>query len=101
MNMNIQSLMREAQKMQKDLQKTQEELNSTEYEGESSFVKVILNGNKEVKSIKINLDEDLVKDDVEMLEDMLIVAFNDAIKKIDSDKEKKLGKYGQGLSGLI
>lgn len=101
MNMNIQSLMREAQKMQKDLQKTQEELNSTEYEGESSFVKVILNGNKEVKSIKISLDEDLVKDDVEMLEDMLIVAFNDAIKKIDSDKEKKLGKYGQGLSGLI
>ena len=101
MNMNIQSLMREAQKMQKDLQKTQEELNSTEYEGESSFVKVILNGNKEVKSIKINLDEDLVKDDVEMLEDMLMVAFNDAIKKIDSDKEKKLGKYGQGLSGLI
>ena len=101
MNMNIQSLMREAQKMQKDLQKTQEELAKSEYEGVSSFVKVVLDGNKNVKSIKLNLDEDLAKDDVDMLEDMIMVAFGDASKKVDADKEKKLGKYGQGLSGLI
>ncbi len=101
MNMNIQSLMREAQKMQKNLQKTQEELANNEYEGKSSLVTVLLNGNKDVKSVKINLDDDLSKDDIEMLEDMLVVAFNDASKKVDSDKEKKLGKYGQGLSGLM
>ena len=101
MNMNIQSLMREAQKMQKDLKKTQEELANTEYEGKSSLVTIVLDGNKNVKNVSIKLDDNLSKDDVEMLEDMLLVAFNDAAKKVDSDKEKKLGKYGQGLSGLM
>ncbi len=101
MNMNIQSLMREAQKMQKDLKKTQDELFNTEYEGNSSLVSVVMNGNKDIKSVKINFDDDLSKDDIEMLEDMLIVAFQDASKKVDADKEKKLGKYGSGLSGLM
>ena len=101
MNMNIQNLMREAQKMQKNLQKTQEELSNTEYEGKSSLVSIILNGNKEMKSIKISLEDDFNKDDLDMLEDMILVAFNDASKKVNIDKEKKLGKYGQGLSGLM
>ena len=99
--MNIQNLMREAQKMQKNLQKTQEELANTTYEGSSSLVNIMLNGNKDVVSIKINSDETLEKEDIEMLEDMLLVAFNEAAKKVDADKEKKLGKYGQGLTGLM
>lgn len=101
MNMNIQNLMREAQKMQKNLQKTQEELASTTYEGVSSLVSLTLNGNKDIVSIKINFEDTLEKDDIEMLEDMILVAFNDAAKKVDADKEKKLGKYGQGLAGLM
>ena len=102
MNMNIQNLMREAQKMQKDLQRTQKDLENTEYEGTSSLVKIVLNGNKEMKSIKINFDDDLSgEEDMEMLEDMILTAFNEASKKVDIDKEKKLGKYGQGLSGLM
>ena len=101
MNMNIQSLMREAQKMQKDLQKTQEELKNSEYEGSSSLVKVVLDGNKNIKSVTIDNKEELGPDDIDMLEDMIMVAFNDASKKVDADKEKKLGKYGQGLSGLM
>ena len=100
MNMNIQSLMREAQKMQKNLEKTQNELTSTEYEGSSSCVKVILNGNKDVKSVKIDSNEFDVED-IELLEDMIMMAFKDAAKKVDADKEKKLGKYGQGLAGLM
>lgn len=101
MNMNIQNLMREAQKMQKNLQKTQEELANTTYEGSSSLVNVILNGNKDLISIKINSDESLEKEDIEMLEDMIIVAFKEASKKVDFDKDKKFGKYGQGLAGLM
>lgn len=101
MNMNIQNLMREAQKMQKNLQKTQEELMNTTYEGKSSLVNIVLNGNKDVVSVKINSDESLEKEDIEMLEDMIVVAFKDASKKVDEDKEKKLGKYGQGLAGLM
>ena len=99
--MNIQNLMREAQKMQKDLMKTQEELNKTEYTGESSIVSVVIDGNKKLKSIKINIDDDITKDDVEMLEDMILVAVNDAIKKADADKEKKMSKYGSALNGLM
>lgn len=101
MNMNIQSLMREAQKMQKNLQKTQEELANTTYEGISSLVSVTLNGNKDIVSVKINSEDTLEKEDIEMLEDMILVAFKDAAKKVDVDKEKKLGKYGQGLAGLM
>ena len=100
MNMNIQNLMREAQKMQKNLEKTQSELTNTEYEGSSSCVKVILNGNKDVKSVKIDSNEFSI-DDLELLEDMIMMAFKDASKKIDADKEKKLGKYGKGLAGLM
>lgn len=101
MNMNIQNLMREAQKMQKNLQKTQEELTNSTYEGNSSFVHVVLNGNKDLVSIRIDLEDSLEKDDVEMLEDMVLVAFQEASKKVDEDKEKKLGKYGNGLAGLM
>ena len=102
MNMNIQNLMREAKKMQKDLEKTQKELEKTEYEGKSSFVTVILNGNKEMKSLKIDFDDVLEgKEDMEMLEDLIVVAYNDASKKVDDDKNNKLGKYGNGLSGLM
>ena len=99
--MNIQSLMKEAQKMQKDLLKTQEVLNNTEYTGESSIVSVVVNGNKDVKSVKINMEDDFSSDDVEMLEDMIMVALNDAMKKVDSDKEKKMSKYGSAFSGLM
>lgn len=101
MNMNMQNLMREAQKMQKNLLKTQEELENTHYEGSSSLVKVVLNGNKDIVSFKIDSDETLEKEDIEMLQDMVVVAFQEASKKVDADKEKKLGKYGQGLTGLM
>lgn len=101
MNMNIQSLMREAQKMQKNLQKTQEELANTKYEGVSSLVTIIMDGNKNIISVKIKSEDSLEKEDIEMLEDMILVAFKDAAKKVDVDKEKKLGKYGQGLAGLM
>ena len=92
--------MREAQKMQKELQKTQGELASSNYEGSSSCVKVVLNGNKDIISIKIN-SNDFDVEDIELLEDMIMMAFKDALKKVDADKEKKLGKYGQGLTGLL
>ena len=87
--------------MQKKLQKTQEELTSSTYEGRSSFVSIVLNGNKDIISVKIEQKETLEEDDIEMLEDMILVAFQEAAKKVDEDKEKKLGQYGQGLAGLM
>ena len=100
--MNMQKLMQEAQKMQMQLQKDQKELENTIYEGTSSMVTVKMNGKYEIQEVKINNEgEDLSSEDVSMLEDMVMVAMNEAVKKIASDKEKKLGKYGQGLAGLM
>lgn len=98
--MNMQKLMMEAQKMQAKLQKEQAELESSTYEGKSSLVSVVVNGKKEIVSVKLDID-DISSDDKEMLEDMIMLAVNDAVKKADSDKEKRLGKYGQGLTGLM
>lgn len=101
--MNMQMIMQQAKKMQAQLQKDQEELEKTEYEGSSSLVNVKINGKYEVVSVKINLSEgdSIDFDDIDMLEDMMMVAMNDAVKKVAKDKENKLGKYGQGLSGLM
>ena len=101
--MNMQMIMQQAKKMQAQLQKDQEELEKTEYVGSSSLVNVKINGKYEVVEVKINLSEGeaIEADDREMLEDMMMVAMNDAVKKVAVDKEKKMGKYGQGLTGLM
>ena len=101
--MNMQMIMQQAKKMQAQLLKEQEELEKTEYVGTSSLVNIKINGKYEVLNVKINLPEgdNIVADDREMFEDMLMVAFNDAVKKVNDDKEKKMGKYGQGLAGLM
>lgn len=98
--MNMQAMLRQAQAMQKEMLKTKEEIDKTEFVGESSLVKVTLMGTKKVKSITINDKENLEKDDLEMLEDMLVVAFNDATNKIDAETEKKMGKF-TNIPGLF
>ena len=97
--MNMQAMLRQAQQMQKDMLKVKEEIDNTEYTGESSFVKVTLKGTKKIEKVEID-SESLDKDDIEALEDMLVVAINDAQKKIDADTEKKMGKFGN-IPGLF
>ncbi len=99
--MNIQALMKQAQSMQKDMQKVEEEIENTEFEGESSLVKVKVNGRKEVLSITIENKENLEKDDLEILEDMIMVALNNAFKKVDDLREKKMSKYTSMMPGLF
>lgn len=99
--MNMQKLMQEAHKMQMQLQKDQKELEGTIYDGSSSLVKVKITGKYEVNDVKIENIDDFSSDDLEMLQDMFMVAMNDALNKVKKDKEKKMGKYGQGLSGLM
>ena len=98
--MNMQAIMRQAQQMQSDIMKIQKELEKTEYEGNSSLVTVVLNGKKEMLKLTIKDKENLNSDDMDILEDMIVVAFNEAMKKVDADKEKKLIKY-QGLAGMM
>lgn len=97
--MNIQAMMKQAQKMQKDMLNTKEEINNMNFEGKSSFVTVIVNGNKEVISVKIGSEFEF--DDIEMLQDMIVIALNDAMKKVDKEIETKMGKYTQGMPGLF
>ena len=101
--MNMQMIMQQAKKMQAQLQKEQEELEKTEYTGSSSLVNVKINGKNEVLEVKINLPEgeSIESEDKEMLENMILVAMNDAFDKAANDKEKRMGKYGQGLAGLM
>lgn len=98
--MNMQNLIMQAKKMQKDLEKSQKELESKIYDGESQLVKVKISGGNRIISIDVNIDE-ITLDDKELLEDMILVAVNNAIDKMEADKESKFGKYGQMFNGLM
>lgn len=99
--MNMQKLMQEAAKMQRDITKKQEEINATNYEAQSGLVSIVLNGKKEIVSIKFDKNQINDADDIDALEDMIKLAFNDAASKIDKDIESKLGVYAKGLNGLM
>ena len=98
--MNIQALMKQAQNMQKDMLKIKEEIDNTLFEASSSLVKVVVNGKKEIKSIVINKNESIEKDEIEILEDMIVVALNDAFKQVDKMTEEKMGKFNN-IPGLF
>ena len=97
--MNMQAMIKQAQALQKDMLKVKEEIDATEFTGESSFVKVTLKGSKEVVEVKIDA-ESLDSDDIEALQDMILVAINDANRKITEVTEKKMGKFGS-IPGLF
>ena len=95
----MQAIMMQAKKMQRDIEKTQNELESKTYEGKSQLVTAVVGGNK---LISINIDVDSIEqDDKEMLEDMILVAVNNAIENMEKDKKEKLGKYSNMLNGLM
>lgn len=93
--MNMNALMQQARKMQDQMMKAQEELENAEIVGKAGgeMVTVTMNGNKEIKSIK--LDKSAVDpDDVEMLEDLIIVAIKDASEKADAMRKDKMPMGG-------
>ncbi len=99
--MNMNALMQQAKRMQEQMLKAQEELETAEVEGKAGgeMVKVVMNGKKEIKAIK--LDRTAVDpDDVEMLEDLIIAAINDASAKAEELSKDKMGPMG-GLGGLM
>ena len=97
--MNMQAMLKQAQKLQKDMMKVQEEVNSKIFTGESSFVKVELQAGN---VIKVSIDSDsLDKDDIEMLEDIILVAIKEAKNKYDKEMDEKMGPYTKGMPGLF
>lgn len=98
--MNIQAMMKQAQALQKNMMKEKDEIDNTVFQGTSSFVTVEVMGNKKIKNIKID-NKEITEDEIELLEDMLVVAINNAMSEIDKVTEEKMGKYTKGMPGLF
>jgi DNA-binding YbaB/EbfC family protein len=94
----IGQLMQQAQRMQEDMKRAQEEIARMEVTGSAGggMVTVIVTGAHEVRRVKI--DPKLVADDLEMTEDLIAAAFNDAVNKIAQVSKDKLGGVTAGLS---
>jgi DNA-binding YbaB/EbfC family protein len=97
---NIQQMMKQAQQMQERLQQQMAELR-VEGNAGGGMVTVIVNGAKQVQSLKI--DPDVLKEDVEMLQDLVVAAINDAHRKADEEMSQKMGGMlppGMKLPGM-
>lgn len=96
---NINNLMKQAQKLQKEMAQAQQELEEKEFEASvgGGAVVVKANGKKEILSIKIK-EEVVDPDDVEMLEDLILSAVNESLKKADEETANKMGKLTGGMN---
>lgn len=97
---NMQQLMRQAQKLQDQMAKTQEELDIREYSAQAGggMVTVTVTGKRELKSIEIK-PECVDPDDVEMLQDLILAAVNEALRTGEQAREAEMGKLAPGGMG--
>lgn len=98
------AMLKQAQKMQEDMAALQEELDAREYEVKAGggMVEVKINGKREILSVSIK-PEILDPDDIETMEDIIVAAVNEAIKRVDSTNEAEMSKMtsGFGMPGLF
>ena len=95
---NMNSMIKQAQKMQDQITVLQEDIEAREFSATAGggAVKVVMKGDKTVDSIE--LSQDVVDpDDIEMLQDLIVAAVNEGIKKVDECTEERMGKYTAGL----
>lgn len=96
--MDINKLMQQAQAMQKQLEQANAQLNAMEFEGTASngLVKIVMNG--EYKVVSVDIDPSILNaNDKDMIQDLIMIATNDATTKVDQSKKDKLGSMTQGL----
>ena len=98
--MNMNNLMKQAKKMQEEMQKSQEELSSKEFDATAGggAISVKVTGEKVIKEIKIKPDV-VDPEDVEMLQDLIMTAINEALRKVDDASNDAMGKYN--IPGLM
>ncbi len=94
---NIGQLMKQAQMMQENMRRMQEQLASMEVEGQaaSGKVKVVMTCKHEVR--RVTIDPELAGEDRELLEDLMVAAFNDAARQVDATVSEKMGGMTAGL----
>ena len=92
------NLMKQAQRMQRQMEETQKELEEKEWEGTSGggAVKVVVSGKKEILSVKLT-EEVVDSDDIEMLEDLIVAATNEALRQMEEISENEMNKLTAGL----
>jgi len=98
---NMANLMKQAQRMQRQMEESQKELETKEFTAKAGggAVEITVSGKKEIT--KVSLDKDAVDpDDVEMLEDLIMAAANEALRKVDEESSSMMGKMTGGLGGL-
>lgn len=96
--MDINNLMRQAQSLQKQIEDKTNQLNAMEFEGVASngLVKIVVNGEYKIKSV--NIDQSILNpQDKEMIEDLFVIAYNDASNKIEASKKEGLGSFANML----
>ena len=98
----MQQLMKQAQKMQQEMAKAQEELADTEVVATAGggMIEVVMSCDRKLSSIKID-PAAVDPDDVEMLEDMIVAAMNEAFKLVEEEHNRIMGPLSDGLGGLI
>ena len=99
---NMNNLMKQAQKMQKQLEESQKELEEKEFSASAGggAVEVTISGKKQVTAIKLK-EEVVDPEDIEMLEDLIMAAMNEALRKVEDETQSSMGKLtgGLGLGG--
>lgn len=98
-NGNMQNMMKQMQKMQKKMAEAQEELGEQKIEGSAGggMVKVIVTGHKEVVDVIIK-PEAVDPDDIDMLQDLVLAATNDALKKVEEMTNNTMGQFTKGMN---
>ena len=98
MNQNLSNLMKEAQKMQQRMQEAQEQLSKLCVIGKAGggMVEIEMNGRHDVSKVKIN--PSLIEEDIEMLEDLVAAAVNDAVQKVEKASKEKISQLTAGLN---
>ena len=93
----LSGLMKQAQQMQENLKKAQEEIAQMEVEGQSGagMVKVLMTGRHDVK--RVNIDPSLMGDDKDMLEDLIAAAVNDAVRRVETATQERMGALTSGF----
>lgn len=96
---NMQNMMKQMQKMQKKMAEAQEELGEKKVEGTAGggMVTVVVTGHKEIVEVSIK-PEVVDPDDIEMLQDLVLAATNDALKKADEITNQTMGQFTKGMN---
>ncbi len=96
---NMANLMKQAQRMQRQMEEGQKELETKEFTAGGGAAEVTVNGKKEILSIKLS-EEIVDPEDIEMLQDLIVAAVNEALNKAEEASAELMGKMTGGLGGL-